>query len=123
LAALSVSFALMILAAWTATLPAALVGRLIDDIGTRALDSFARATPILSRAAATFIVAHRLSTPSITNKIIVVNEGSVVQEGTFETLSRSHGLFRDLLVRQDVRPRRAEGGERSVGSGGKCTSA
>jgi len=94
---------------------------LVLDEATSALDSeneirVQRAlAEIISRAAATFIVAHRLSTLSITNKIIVVNDGSIVQEGTFETLSRSPGLFRELLVRQDVRPRRVDGADRAWG--------
>jgi ATP-binding cassette subfamily B protein len=83
---------------------------LVLDEATSALDSenevrVQRAlAEIISRSAATLIVAHRLSTLSITNKIVVVNEGSIVQEGTFDMLSRAPGLFRDLLMRQDVRP-------------------
>jgi ATP-binding cassette subfamily B protein len=58
---------------------------------------------LTASAAATFIVAHRLSTLSIADRIIVLHDGAIVQEGTFAALSSSPGLFRDLLAAQDGR--------------------
>lgn len=58
---------------------------------------------LTSVSAATFIVAHRLSTLSIADRILVIDNGVVVQEGSFELLSTSPGLFRELLAMQDGR--------------------
>ena len=82
---------------------------LILDEATSALDSenellvqqaLAERT---SRSAATFLVAHRLSTLSIADRILVIDAGVIVQEGSFEQLSASPGLFRELLSLQDGR--------------------
>lgn len=44
----------------------------------------------------TIIVAHRLSTVMHADKILVLNEGAVVQEGNHESLSASNGIYRNL---------------------------
>ncbi|MCB1692261.1 MAG: ABC transporter ATP-binding protein [Pseudomonadales bacterium] len=44
----------------------------------------------------TIIVAHRLSTVMHADKILVLNEGRIVQEGTHESLSQVDGIYRNL---------------------------
>ena len=46
------------------------------------------------------IAAHRLSTIVNANKIYVLDKGSIVQTGTFESLMREPGLFSQLAKRQ-----------------------
>lgn len=46
------------------------------------------------------VVAHRLSTIIHTDRIFVLDEGRVVQSGTYAELSKQHGLFADLIRRQ-----------------------
>ncbi len=43
------------------------------------------------------IIAHRLSTLVNTDRIIVLDEGKIVQQGTFTQLSKRPGLFRTFL--------------------------
>ena len=47
-------------------------------------------------------VAHRLSTLRRMDRIIVLSAGRIVEDGTFEALVRSGGLFADLARRQGV---------------------
>lgn len=44
----------------------------------------------------TLIVAHRLSTVMHADKILVLNEGQIVQEGTHQQLSAQDGIYRHL---------------------------
>jgi ATP-binding cassette subfamily B protein len=48
------------------------------------------------------IIAHRLSTVRSSNKIIVLNDGQVVEEGTHKELLASGGLY-SLLYRSQLR--------------------
>ncbi len=47
-----------------------------------------------------FIVAHRLSTLGIADRILVLQEGSIVQEGTFDELMAQEGTFRLMAQKQ-----------------------
>jgi ATP-binding cassette subfamily B protein len=44
----------------------------------------------------TLLIAHRLSTLLHADKILVIDEGRIVQEGTHDTLSREPGMYRRL---------------------------
>jgi ATP-binding cassette subfamily B protein len=46
------------------------------------------------------IIAHRLSTISMADRIIVLEKGNVIQEGTFSELSESEGHFRRMMMCQ-----------------------
>jgi ABC-type bacteriocin/lantibiotic exporter with double-glycine peptidase domain len=48
------------------------------------------------------VIAHRLSTIESADRILVVDAGKVVQQGTFEELSAQPGHFADLVRRQAV---------------------
>jgi ABC-type bacteriocin/lantibiotic exporter with double-glycine peptidase domain len=84
----------------------ALVGKpaiLLLDEATSALDNVSQATVLegLSKLEATrLVIAHRLSTVRDADRVVVLDRGRVVQEGTFEELARKPGLFADLLARQ-----------------------
>jgi len=43
------------------------------------------------------IIAHRLSTVEFTDKIIVLDNGRIIQEGTHQELACAPGLYRELL--------------------------
>jgi ATP-binding cassette subfamily B protein len=45
----------------------------------------------------TFIIAHRLSTVREADKVLFLDSGRVVEEGSFEELSQSNGRFAALL--------------------------
>jgi len=45
------------------------------------------------------IIAHRLSTIMYVDKVVVLDQGKVVQEGTVTELSEKDGKFRDLFIK------------------------
>jgi subfamily B ATP-binding cassette protein MsbA len=48
----------------------------------------------------TFVIAHRLSTVRKANKIVVINDGEVVEEADHETLMARRGLYAEMVERQ-----------------------
>jgi ABC-type multidrug transport system fused ATPase/permease subunit len=76
---------------------------LLLDEPTSALDaeSERHVSEAISRATegrTTIIVAHRLSTVRGVDRILVMEGGRVVQDGSFEDLSLREGLFRELYL-------------------------
>jgi subfamily B ATP-binding cassette protein MsbA len=74
---------------------------LILDEATSALDAQAetlvqKALENLMRGRTTFIIAHRLSTIEFADRILVLKEGRIVEQGTQEQLLASGGLYREL---------------------------
>lgn len=47
-----------------------------------------------------FVIAHRLSTIRHANRIFVVRDGGIAEEGNHETLMAQHGLYYDLQMAQ-----------------------
>ena len=78
---------------------------LLLDEATSSLDSASEALvqealERLMEGRTTFIIAHRLSTVQTADRIVVLDEGRVVQTGTHETLVEREGLYRDLASYQ-----------------------
>ncbi len=86
----------------------ALAGRprmVILDEATSALDNINQAAIVanLERLAVTrIVVAHRLSTIESADRIIVLDQGRVVEQGTFEHLMAAGCHLRDLVERQQL---------------------
>lgn len=77
----------------------------IFDEATSALDSESErlvqeALERVMRGKTTFLVAHRLSTLRCADRIIVLNDGRIVEEGTHEELLRRKGLYWRLYILQ-----------------------
>ena len=78
---------------------------LILDEATSALDSESEAVvqealAILMKGRTTFVIAHRLSTVRDADRIVVLDEGRIVETGTHSSLIVSGGLYADLSERQ-----------------------
>jgi ATP-binding cassette, subfamily C, bacteriocin exporter len=81
---------------------------LILDEATSSLDSFAESfvqntlKMLKDESKTVIIIAHRLSTISLANRIIVLDKGAVIQEGTFPDLSVVEGHFRRMWMHQNI---------------------
>jgi ABC-type bacteriocin/lantibiotic exporter with double-glycine peptidase domain len=76
---------------------------LVLDEATSSLDNITQAKVIRNiqmLGITMLIIAHRLSTIRNATRIVVLNQGTVVQEGTFETLTAKEGHFMQLMQRQ-----------------------
>ncbi len=74
---------------------------LILDEATSALDAQAetlvqKALENLMRGRTTFIIAHRLSTIDFADRILVLKQGRIVEQGTQQELLAKGGIYRDL---------------------------
>ncbi|MCU1380083.1 MAG: ABC-type multidrug transport system, ATPase and permease component [Acidimicrobiales bacterium] len=76
-----------------------------SSIDSRTEETILEALERLIRGRTTFIVAHRLSTVRRVDRVIVLEDGEIVEEGTHEELLRAGGLYSVLhaLQRGDVR--------------------
>ncbi|QKV95373.1 ABC transporter ATP-binding protein [Streptomyces sp. NA02950] len=91
-------------------------GLLVMDEPTSALDARAehRIFAGLRRMAqdrAVVLVTHRLANVAVADRIVVLDHGRVIQQGTFQQLTRSPGLFRELWELQNDRGVPAPRGE------------
>ena len=78
---------------------------LLFDEATSALDN--RTQAIVSESldklnVTRIVVAHRLSTIRNADRIYVLQDGRLVQQGRFEELAKQSGLFRQLMQRQQI---------------------
>ena len=76
---------------------------LIFDEATSALDNRSQAivTASIERLHATrIVIAHRLSTIRNCDRVIVMDDGKIVETGTFDELMARGGIFADLVKRQ-----------------------
>jgi ABC-type multidrug transport system fused ATPase/permease subunit len=84
---------------------------LILDEPTSSIDSKTEAVILdaldrLMAGRTTFMVAHRLSTIRNADKILVINAGELVEQGTHDELLEQGGLYRQLYDMQTARVRR-----------------
>jgi len=79
---------------------------LIFDEATSALDNtneikIQRNIEQLFQDKTMITIAHRLTTLKRSDRILVFNRGEIVQEGTYDKLENSEGLFQDFLKQRD----------------------
>jgi ATP-binding cassette subfamily C protein len=76
---------------------------LLLDEATSALDNVSQATVLEGLAAleaTRLVIAHRLNTVRGADRIVVLDRGRIVQQGTYEELARASGPFSAMLARQ-----------------------
>ena len=54
----------------------------------------------ISRDKTTIIVSHRISSAKNANKIIVLDEGKIIQQGTHNQLVNQDGYYKELYAKQ-----------------------
>ncbi len=75
------------------------------DEATSALDNITQEAitrSIASLEVTRIVIAHRLSTIRQADQIIVLDGGKMVEQGTFDELSNSNGIFAELISRQEL---------------------
>jgi ATP-binding cassette, subfamily B, bacterial MsbA len=82
---------------------------LVFDEATSSLDTkserlIQEAMEHIMKGRTTFVIAHRLSTVMKANKIIVLQNGTIVEQGTHAELFRADGLYRRLYDLQFQQP-------------------
>lgn len=78
---------------------------LLFDEATSALDNETQAMVMQTLEAlhaTRLVIAHRLSTIQNADRIVVIHEGRIVQDGTYSDLISTPGPFADLARRQAV---------------------
>lgn len=88
---------------------------LIMDEATSSVDTVTealiqQALVRLLRGRTALIIAHRLSTVRNADRIYVIDEGRIVNQGTHDTLLAQGGLYRSLYEQQFIRPDSQDGG-------------
>lgn len=76
---------------------------LLFDEATSALDNVSqkKVSESLSKLKCTrIVIAHRISTIQECDRIIVLDQGQIVEDGTFEELIAENGFFAELVKRQ-----------------------
>ncbi|MCD1261639.1 ABC transporter ATP-binding protein [Paenibacillus athensensis] len=71
-----------------------------SSVDTRTELSIQRAMNDLMKGRTSFVIAHRLSTIRDADLILVMNHGSVIEQGTHEELLALHGFYADLYNSQ-----------------------
>lgn len=79
---------------------------LIFDEATSALDNLSerliqKSMEELMKSHTVIIIAHRLTTITNADRILVFDKGNIIQEGTYKELSEREGMFKTLLTLND----------------------
>jgi ABC-type multidrug transport system fused ATPase/permease subunit len=75
------------------------------DEATSSVDVFSeiliqKALELVLKGRTSFIIAHRLSTIRDADKILVIELGKIVEQGTHEELLNKHGFYYELVKNQ-----------------------
>ena len=76
---------------------------LMFDEATSALDNLTqkKVSESLDHLKCTrIVIAHRLSTIRQCDRIVVLNQGQIIEDGTYEELIAKNGFFAELVARQ-----------------------
>lgn len=76
----------------------------LDDsmasVDTQTEAAIQRALALLMQGRTTFLIAQRLSTVKLADRVVVLQEGKITEQGTHDELLRKDGLYADLMRSQ-----------------------
>ncbi|HTJ52095.1 MAG TPA: ABC transporter ATP-binding protein [Cyclobacteriaceae bacterium] len=77
---------------------------MLDDalsaVDTKTENNILNSMKRIMKGRTTIIISHRVSSAKLANKIIVLVDGTVVEEGSHESLLEKNGLYKDLYEKQ-----------------------
>jgi len=77
---------------------------MLDDalsaVDTKTENNILNSMKRIMQGRTTIIISHRVSSAKLANKIIVLSDGVIVEQGTHETLLQHDGVYRDLYEKQ-----------------------
>lgn len=77
---------------------------ILDDalsaVDTKTENTILNSMKKIMRARTSIIISHRVSSAKLANKIIVLHDGQVVEEGTHESLLSREGVYKELYEKQ-----------------------
>ena len=80
--------------------PMLILDEATSNVDTSTEREIQRAMRELMKGKTCFVIAHRLSTIRNADRILVVNQGDVVEQGTHEELMRAKGFYHRLYRAQ-----------------------
>jgi ATP-binding cassette, subfamily B, multidrug efflux pump len=77
---------------------------MLDDalsaVDTKTENNILNSLKRIMQGRTTIIISHRVSSAKLANKIVVLVDGKIVEEGTHESLLEQNGMYRDLYEKQ-----------------------
>jgi ATP-binding cassette subfamily B protein len=77
---------------------------ILDDalsaVDTKTENTILNSMKKIMKGRTTLIISHRVSSAKLANKIIVLRDGTITEEGTHESLLAKDGIYRDLYEKQ-----------------------
>ncbi len=77
---------------------------MLDDalsaVDTKTENNILNSLKRIMQGRTTIIISHRVSSAKLANRIIVLNDGYIVEEGTHDALLAKEGFYKDLFEKQ-----------------------
>ena len=77
---------------------------ILDDalsaVDTKTENAILNSLSRIMKGRTTVIISHRVSSAKLADKILVLDDGKIVEQGTHESLLRENGIYRDLYEKQ-----------------------